>query len=121
MYLSDIAYSAFTGVTPRSNLEWDNATPIRVNGVLYTKGIGTHATSSVTYSVSSIYNLFRTQIGHSSNSGCGDGVYFEIRTNTLSGLPYTSGTVVYTSAVMTSATPIVTVPDICLLYTSRCV
>ncbi|WP_413754302.1 NPCBM/NEW2 domain-containing protein [Streptomyces sp. R-74717] len=71
--------------------------PIRLNGTAYAKGIGTHANSTVTYTLNGAYSRFQSDVGVDDEVSANSTVRFEV---------WGDGTKLYeTPAVMTSASP----------------
>ena len=105
IYLSDLNWtSATSGYGPvekdRSNGEADagDGRTITLNGVTYAKGLGVHASSSISYNLGGQYASFTTDMGlddEMSNSGCGR-VEFQI---------YLDNVLVYSSGTMNADTP----------------
>ncbi|MCX5345934.1 NPCBM/NEW2 domain-containing protein [Streptomyces atratus] len=71
--------------------------PIRLNGTAYAKGIGTHANSTVTYTLNGAYSRFQSDVGVDDEVSANSTVRFEV---------WGDGTKLYeTPAVMTPASP----------------
>ncbi|MFE7041066.1 NPCBM/NEW2 domain-containing protein [Streptomyces atratus] len=71
--------------------------PIRLNGTAYAKGIGTHANSTVTYTLNGAYSRFHSDVGVDDEVSANSTVRFEV---------WGDGTKLYeTPEVMTSASP----------------
>ncbi|MGW1659134.1 NPCBM/NEW2 domain-containing protein [Streptomyces atratus] len=71
--------------------------PIRLNGTAYAKGIGTHANSTVTYTLNGAYSQFHSDVGVDDEVSANSTVRFEV---------WGDGTKLYeTPEVMTSASP----------------
>lgn len=79
VYLSDYAYDS--GTAGWGNVNKDKSsdgTPITLNGVVYPKGLGTHAASTVVYTLGGEYAGFRAAVGVDDETyGNGD-VSFEV-------------------------------------------
>ncbi|MFF8915600.1 NPCBM/NEW2 domain-containing protein [Streptomyces sp. NPDC015032] len=71
--------------------------PIRLNGTAYAKGVGTHANSTVTYTLNGAYSRFHSDVGVDDEVSANSTVRFEV---------WGDGTKLYeTPEVMTSASP----------------
>ncbi|WP_285530293.1 NPCBM/NEW2 domain-containing protein [Streptomyces lavendulae] len=55
-----------------------DSNPIKLNGTAYAKGIGTHANSTITYSLNGGYSRFRSDIGVDDEVGANATVKFEV-------------------------------------------
>lgn len=63
-YLSDLAWtSATAGFGTVQKDKSINGNPITLNGVVYSKGIGTHASSTITYNLAGAYTTFVSTVG----------------------------------------------------------
>jgi hypothetical protein len=112
--VSATAFPASTVVTPLSSLTWTSATvgygtiqkdatikgnTITLRGSTYTSGIGTHAASTITYSLGGNYKNFLTDIGVDDEvNGSTGSVIFQVLGD---------GKVLYDSGVLTNNSPIV--------------
>lgn len=107
--------SAYAVVTPLSSLNWVSATTgwgtvqknasvggntLTLHGVTYASGIGTHASSTIVYSLAGAYTTFQSDIGIDDEEiGKGSGsVDFQV---------IGDGNVLFNSGVLTSASPTV--------------
>jgi hypothetical protein len=107
-YLSDLPFAApaINGWGPperdRSNGETGAADGqiITLNGVKYTKGLGVHATSDLSFSLNGQYTQFLTDIGVDDEKGSAGSVVFQV---------YGDGVKLYDSGVMTGASATKTV------------
>jgi uncharacterized protein YjdB/tetratricopeptide (TPR) repeat protein len=85
-YLSDLdwvsATSGWAGHPPLKDHAISNAaTPIKINGKEYAKGIGTHATSTIIYNIGGGYSKFKAVVGiddGKNNPGSLSSVWFEV-------------------------------------------
>ncbi|HEX8523355.1 MAG TPA: NPCBM/NEW2 domain-containing protein [Tepidisphaeraceae bacterium] len=82
VYLSDM--NPITAINGWGPIERDQSVggsasgdgnPITLNGVKYTKGIGVHAVSDITYNLSGAYNTFVSDIGLDDETGAGSVVF----------------------------------------------
>jgi hypothetical protein len=113
--------NALTTVTYLSSLPWTTATvgwgtiqqnasikgnPITIHGVVYASGIGTHAASSITYSLGGAYTSFLSDVGLDDEEiGVGSGaVDFQV-IGTTNGVQ----TVLFDSGVLTPSSPTVSI------------
>ncbi|MBB4951370.1 hypothetical protein F4556_006905 [Kitasatospora gansuensis] len=55
-----------------------DANPIRLNGTAYAKGVGTHATSAITYALNGAYARFRSDVGVDDEVSANATVKFEV-------------------------------------------
>ncbi|WP_460985479.1 NPCBM/NEW2 domain-containing protein [Spirosoma fluminis] len=104
-YLSDLTWTSMNnGYGPvekdRSNGEAGatDGRPLKLNGVTYAKGLGTHANSEITYNLEGRYNTFITDVGiddEISDGACGS-LEFQVYLDNV--LAYSSGTMTPTSA-----------------------
>jgi fibronectin type 3 domain-containing protein/lysophospholipase L1-like esterase len=101
VYVSDLNWSSMTNgwgnaEKDRSNGENGSADgkTITLNGVTYTKGIGIHAASDITYALNGNYLQFLSDIGVDDEVGSGGSVQFQI---------YLDNVLTYTSPVMTGS------------------
>jgi glucose/arabinose dehydrogenase len=100
-YLSDLAYTVVsngwgTAEKDRSNGEQGAADgkTITLNGVTYTKGIGAHAASEITFNLGGQYTQFLSDVGVDDESGTRGSVIFQV---------WIDGTKRFDSGVMTGA------------------
>ncbi len=98
-YLSDLTWtSASSGYGTTQKDKSIDANPIRLNGVSYAKGIGTHGASSIVYNLGGSYSTFLSDIGLDDEVdpyNCGS-VAFEVYLDNV--LAYASGTMSGTTA-----------------------
>ncbi len=98
-YLSDLNWtSASSGFGTTQKDKSIDANPIRLNGVSYAKGIGTHGASSIVYNLGGSYSTFLSDIGLDDEVdpyNCGS-VAFEVYLDNV--LAYASGTMSGTTA-----------------------
>ena len=102
-YLSDLAYSAVAngwGPVEKDTSNGEQAAgdglPITLNGVVYAKGLGTHAASDVRYTLAGTCSLFTATVGVDDEVGANGSVVFQV---------FTDGTKVYDSGVLTGSSP----------------
>ncbi|WP_088888904.1 NPCBM/NEW2 domain-containing protein [Leptolyngbya ohadii] len=77
-----------------------DGTPLTLNGVTYTKGLGTHADSVVTYNLAGQYTRFRSDIGVDDYVGANGSVVFQV---------WADGVQLFNSGVMTGSSTTQTV------------
>jgi uncharacterized delta-60 repeat protein len=102
-YLSDLTWTAMTngwGSVEKDKSNGEQATgdgrTITLNGVTYTKGLGTHAGSSITYALNGNYTTFLSDIGVDDEVGNAGSVVFQVYLDNV--LSYTSSTLTGSSA-----------------------
>ncbi len=102
-YLSDLAYSAVAngwGPVEKDLSNGEQAAgdghPITLNGVVYAKGLGTHAASDVRYTMGGTCSLFTATVGVDDEVGANGSVVFQV---------FTDGTKVYDSGLLTGSSP----------------
>ena len=95
-YASDLtATSSTVGYGTIQKDKSINGNPITLNGVVYSKGIGTHAASTINYNLAGKYSYFVSDVGiDQEEDGKGNG-YVEF-------LVYGDGTLLYDSGVLTN-------------------
>jgi hypothetical protein len=102
VYLSDLAWvSATNGYGPvekdmgnGSSGAGDGA-PITLNGVVYTKGLGAHANSSIVYNLNGAYNTFISDVGVDDRQATNGTIVFQV---------YLDNVLAYDSGVMRATT-----------------
>jgi hypothetical protein len=101
-YLSDLTWTAMTngwGSVEKDKSNGEQATgdgrTITLNGVTYSKGLGTHANSSITYALNGNYTSFLSDIGVDDEVGNTGSVVFQVYLDNV--LTYTSSTLSGTS------------------------
>jgi fibronectin type 3 domain-containing protein/regulation of enolase protein 1 (concanavalin A-like superfamily) len=67
---------------------------ITLNTVTYTKGLGVHATSDITYTLNGAYSTFQSDVGVDDETGAASGLFFRV---------YGDGVVLFDSLGMTQA------------------
>lgn len=92
VYLSDMAWTSATASygTVHNDKSVDG-NPMKINGVSYSKGLGTHAVSEIVYNLGGQYTGFKSDVGMDDESGltgCGSAT-FQV---------WTDGTMIYESA-----------------------
>jgi hypothetical protein len=98
-YLSDLNWaSATTGWGTVHKDASVGGNPLKLNGVTYAKGIGTHANSTITYNIAGQYKTFSSDIGVDDEIGNVGLVYFQV---------IGDGKVLYTSGNLSGASPTV--------------
>jgi glucose/arabinose dehydrogenase len=102
-YVSDLTPTAVTnGWGPlerdRSNGEQaaGDGRPLTLNGVTYTKGLGVHAASEITYSLGGAYNRFFAYVGLDDEVASNGSAIFQV---------WADGVQLFNSGVMTGASP----------------
>ncbi|MFC4776267.1 NPCBM/NEW2 domain-containing protein [Paenibacillus sp. GCM10023252] len=101
-YISDLSWTtATTGFgTVQKDKSIDGNT-ITLNGVTYTKGLGTHAASTITYTLNNGYTRFVSDVGiDDEQNPWGGTVVFQV---------WADGTKLYDSGVMNNTTPTKTI------------
>jgi hypothetical protein len=101
VYLSDLTWTAATSgygppekdMSNGENLANDGKT-ITLNGVTYTKGLGVHAASDITYNLGGTYSTFTSDVGVDDEIATGGSVVFQV---------FLDGVKAYDSGTMTSA------------------
>jgi len=108
-YLSDLNWATATngwGPTERDRSNGENGagdgTTLTLNGVTYSKGLGVHASSDITYTLGGTYNSFFAYLGVDDEVSSNGSVIFQV---------FADGTPLFDSGVMTgnSATRLVNV------------
>ncbi len=84
-YLSDLPFASSTNGWGPVELDKSNGeqaagdgTALTLGGVSYTKGIGTHANSQITYNLGGAYNSFSAYVGVDDEAGANGSVVFQI-------------------------------------------
>ncbi|MBU1746364.1 MAG: NPCBM/NEW2 domain-containing protein, partial [Chloroflexi bacterium] len=116
VYLSDLAY--YFHYQPIFSLGLDETVlglPLTINGIIYAKGLGTHASSETIYDLGEIhdYTTFKTWVGHDDEATepCGNGMIFLVSVGT--GSPESiSWTPVWTSTIHNFYYPAEQMPDV---------
>jgi hypothetical protein len=96
VYLSD--YSWDYGVAGWGNIQRDKSTdgkPITLNEVVYAKGLGTHAASTIVYTLGGEYDRFQSAVGVDDETYGNGEVSFEV---------WLDGVKAFDSGVMTATT-----------------
>ena len=97
-YTSDLtATSSTVGYGTIQKDKSINGNPLTLNGVVYSKGIGTHAASTITYNLAGKYSFFQSDVGiDSEEDGKGNG-YVDFQVINLD-----NNTVLFDSGVLTN-------------------
>ncbi len=103
-YLSDLTWtSATVGYATIQKDKNINGNTISLRGTTYTKGIGTHANSTITYNLAGKYKTFSSDIGIDDEVNGQGSVTFQV---------IGDGKVLYTSGTITGASPIVHISNL---------
>ncbi|MFD0693491.1 NPCBM/NEW2 domain-containing protein [Paenibacillus sp. GCM10027628] len=93
VYLSDMTWaSATTGWGTVQKDKSVGGNTITLNGTTYTKGLGTHAISNITYNLNGQYSRFQSDVGVDDEVGANSTVIFQV---------WADGNKIYDSGVMT--------------------
>ncbi|GKX28009.1 hypothetical protein SH1V18_04890 [Vallitalea longa] len=93
-YLSDMNYSSWSGYQePLKDLDRDGDS-LNINGKTYSKGLGTHANSTIIYDLNGDYTRFLSDIGVDDDVNDKGTIIFKV---------YTDGILKYDSGLMTGA------------------
>jgi glucose/arabinose dehydrogenase len=102
VYLSDLNWTSATngwGPVERDLANGDNGagdgSPLQLNGVTYTKGLGVHASSDITYALNGAYTRFTADVGVDDGVGSSGSVIFQV---------FADGIQLYESGLMTGST-----------------
>jgi hypothetical protein len=117
-YLSDLAWtSATAGYGSVQKDKSVNGNPIKLRGTTYTKGIGTHASSTITYNLGGLYTNFLSDIGVDDEVKGTATVVFQVFADNVK--IYDSGTITNTSAVQSLNLNITNVQQLKLVVTDN--
>src|SRR4030095_6949850 len=95
-YLSDLpAIWAYTGFGTLIKDKSINGTTLTLNGVTYSKGIGTHAIGGQEYHLGGIATRFQCDVGIDDEVGSSGSVIFQV---------FADGMKIYDSGIMTGST-----------------